>query len=93
MFFDVDKFFGSHMIIENMIRIDFQKEMRKDGSPYIAVFCKVHKKDIEKFENTMLELRKKILICGYSDYDEFCEKFFSKIPEQLAKIEEEYEKK
>lgn len=59
--------------------MNFEGDFTKDDSDYIFVNCKVKKKDHDKFIETLGELKKKMLIMGYSDYESFCEKQINKI--------------
>lgn len=46
--------------------------MAKDDSPYCIVFCKVLKKDAERFEDALGRLKDKMLLLGHKDYPEAC---------------------
>lgn len=59
--------------------MNFEGDFTKDDSDYIFVYCKVKKKDHNKFIETLGELKNKMLIMGYSDYESFCEKQINKI--------------
>ena len=59
--------------------MNFEGNFTKDDSDYIFVYCKVKKKDHDKFIETLGELKNKMLIMGYSDYESFCEKQINKI--------------
>ena len=45
----------------------------------IFVYCKVKKKDHDKFIETLGELKNKMLLMGYSDYESFCEEQINNI--------------
>lgn len=49
------------------------------GTDYRVIFCKVAKKDSEKFEKALSKLGNKIALLGYSGYDEACEKFLKSL--------------
>lgn len=36
------------------------------------IFCKVQKKDTERFEKALSKLNDKMLLLGYKDYQEIC---------------------
>ena len=50
----------------------FEGEMAKDDSPCCIVFCKVLKKDAERFEDALGRLKDKMLLLGHKDYPEAC---------------------
>lgn len=49
------------------------------GTDYRVIFCKVAKKDSEKFEKALSKLGNKIALFGYSGYEEACEKFLKSL--------------
>lgn len=75
-FVDVKKHFADNLLIKNKIRVWFGKEFANEGMDYVAIFCKVRKKDCAGFEKTMKELQSKILICGYGNYEDVCREVF-----------------
>lgn len=67
-------------ILNNVgIRIKYLRDYAKKGERYVICYCKVMKDDIIRFELGMEELKKKMLICGYNDYEEWCEEIFKKL--------------
>ena len=54
------------------IPVRFKGEMVKEKSPYCVVFCKVWKKDSDRFENALQQMNNKMLLCGHTDYPEIC---------------------
>lgn len=56
-------------------------EMVKDDSPYCVVFCKVLKKDVERFEEALVKLKDKMLLLGHKDYPEACSEIAKMIEE------------
>lgn len=49
-------------------RIPF--EYAKDGSPYLAIFCHVRKKDVPKFLAALEDLKKSMILCGHPHYED-----------------------
>ena len=47
----------------------FKGEFEKEGSPYRIIMCRVLKRDVGRFEETLEKLKDKMLIMGYKDYD------------------------
>ena len=50
----------------------FKKEMTKRDSQFCVIFCKVPKRDIERFEESLAKLKDKMILLGYNDYDGVC---------------------
>ena len=67
------------LFVQNKVRLKFNREYTKTESPYHIIFCKVRKKDAERFEEALERLNNKMLLCGYRDYPEVC----SEIAEML----------
>lgn len=59
--------------------IKFLDTYQKPNCKYCIVVCKVPKKYKDLFIECMSELESKLLILGYHDYIEFCEKIFKDI--------------
>lgn len=79
MYVDCNNYLADDLFIKNKITVNFEGDFTKDDSDYIFVYCKVKKKDHDKFIETLGELKNKMLIMGYSDYESFCEKQINKI--------------
>lgn len=78
-FFDVPDYYADNLFVQHKIKVDFLKEFQNGENSYIAIFCRVKKKDAKEFEAVMEELEKKMIICGYTDYPEYCDKFIKTI--------------
>ena len=69
--------------VNAFVEFPFLREYQKEDIPYLAIFCKVKKQDVSEFEAVMKELVNKMIICGYTEYEQFCEKFINDIlPEE-----------
>lgn len=79
MYVDCKNYLADNLFIKNKITVNFEGDFTKDDSDYIFVYCKVKKKDYDKFIETLGELKNKMLIMGHSDYESFCEKQINKI--------------
>ena len=79
MYVDCKNYLADDLFIKNKITVKFEGDFTKDDSDYIFVYCKVKKKDHDKFIETLGELKNKMLIMGYSDYESFCKKQINKI--------------
>lgn len=79
MYVDCKNYLADDLFIKNKITVKFEGDFTKDDSDYIFVYCKVKKKDHDKFIKTLGELKNKMLIMGYSDYESFCEEQINKI--------------
>lgn len=52
------------------------RKMDNAELPYVGVGCRVWKRELPTFLETMHELRKLILMCGHNNYDDFCAEIF-----------------
>ena len=71
-YFDTPNYYADNLLRERNIKIEFISEFGKENTPYIVIFCKIHKKDSEAFESAMEALKRKMIICGCDDYPAFC---------------------
>lgn len=69
---DHSSYQADQLFVQNKVTMKFMGEMAKDDSPYCIVFCKVLKKDAERFEDAMGRLKDKMLLMGHKDYSEAC---------------------
>ena len=69
VFFDATPYLADSLFIRHKVRVWFEKEYTKEGSPYIAIFCHVRKRDIPEFLAALEDLKKSMLLCGYIDYE------------------------
>ena len=69
VFFDTEPYLADQLFIRHQVRVWFDSEFRKDGSPYVAIFCRVKKKDVLRFLEALDELKKSMKICGHPDYE------------------------
>lgn len=84
VYVDHKSYLADQLFIQNKVTMKFKREMAKDGSSYSIVFCKVLKKDAEKFEDALEKLKDKMLLLGYKDYTEVCGEF-AKVMEKGTK--------
>lgn len=65
---------GFEQIMENRrIRLRQVREFIKSDSPFRLILCKVRKKDVDSFCESLEQVRNKALLMGYRDYDDICE--------------------
>ena len=78
---DHSSYLADQLFVQNKVTMKFKGEMTKKGSPYCIVFCKVLKKDAERFEEAMGKLKDKMLLLGHKDYLEVCSEIAKMIEE------------
>ena len=69
LFFDTKSYLADQLFIRRRVRIWFGCEYRKEGSPYVGIFCRVRKRDVPEFLAALEDLKRSMLICGYTDYE------------------------
>ena len=72
VYVDHSSYQADQLFAQNKVRIKFKGECAKEESPYRIVFCKVIKKDAERFEEALDKLKNKMLLLGYRDYPDVC---------------------
>ena len=79
VYIDTKQHLANNIFIKNKIPVKYKVEYDNDINDYIAVFCKIPKSYNEKFKGAMEQLSNNIIICGYSDYMEFCKELFEEV--------------
>jgi len=51
----------------------------KEGSPYLAIFCHVRKKDVPKFLAALEDLKKSMMLCGHPNYEAEISRFMDNV--------------
>lgn len=74
-FIDTKEYLADALFIKYKVRVWFQKEAHKPNTDFVFIFCKVKKSDINKFLEALGELKKKMILLGYSDYQNFCKEY------------------
>lgn len=69
---DHSSYQADQLFVQNKVGMKFKGECAKADSPYRIVFCKVRKRDAERFEEALDKLKNKMLLLGYRDYPDFC---------------------
>lgn len=76
---DVKEYLADELFIRHKVHVKFQEEYSKEGTKYLCIFCKVKKKQNAEFLQALEELENKMLLLGYTDYPQFCDKFSKNI--------------
>lgn len=74
---------ADRLFAQNKVRMKFRGECAKAKSPYRIVFCKVRKRDAERFEEALEKLKNKMLLLGYRDYPDICSEIARMIEEGM----------
>lgn len=80
-YLDHERYFADKIFMEKGIRVKFIREMHRENSPYRIIFCKVQKRERERLESALKDLKNKILLEGYKDYPLYC----TELEEELEK--------
>lgn len=75
-FIDVKDYLADALFAKYKVHVRFGAEYNKEGSDYAFIFCKVPKKEADKFREALEELKWKMMLLGHPDYPEICDMFF-----------------
>lgn len=81
LFFDTPEYLADQLFIQQKVRVWFDKEYAKDGSPFLAILCHVKKKDSAKFIAALDALKNKMILCGYPEYEAEVQKMMRHLEE------------
>lgn len=70
-YIDRKEYFADELFIEHKLRVWFYKEMHRQDTGYVIIFCKVRKCDETLFFKAMEELINKMILLGHTDYPDF----------------------
>lgn len=79
LYIDVRDYLADSIFMNHELEVKWVREFSHKKSPYLVIFCKVPKKDVEKFKTVMGELEKKMLICGHRDYSKLAKEIIEDI--------------
>lgn len=72
MFIDTQENVSERVFISSGLKVWDVKELVKKDSPFRLKICYIRKKDIERFFRCLDELKRKVLLMGYTEYDIIC---------------------
>lgn len=81
LFFDTPEYLADQLFIKQMVRVWFDQEYAKEGSPFLAILCHVKKKDSAKFLAALDALKNKMILCGYPEYEAEAQKMMRHLEE------------
>lgn len=82
---DHSSYLADSLFSQKKIRLRFKEEFTREDSPYRMIVCRVHKRDVGKFEEAMEQLKDKMLLLGYKDYGETCRRIEELIDKEMGK--------
>ena len=71
-YIDTTGFLADRIFIENKVRVKFCGDYKHREKNYVVVICKVKKKDVSVFLQSMAELKNRAILMGNTDYESFC---------------------
>ena len=77
IYFDVENYMADKLFIEHNVRLKITSEysLIRDPHGYRIILCKVWKKQLGDFLEAIDKLSNKMLLCGHTDYLDFCAKW------------------
>ena len=73
LFLDSERHLADQLFEKHKVPVKIKEEFGRDDLKYRIIFCKVKKKDKDRFVEALSEMENKMLLLGYNDYQEFCE--------------------
>ena len=73
------EYFADQLFIQHQVTVHFGNEFQHPDQPYRIIFCKVRKRDRDRFLSALSELNRKMTLCGYPGYEVFCTSFIAKM--------------
>lgn len=89
MYLDHKDFLADQLFTSEKVHVRFGREMVKEGSDYVIVFCKIRKKDEERFLRALDRLPAKMLLFGFKEYTLVCEELTGMILKDKEGVRDE----
>lgn len=87
-FIDVPEYYADQLFIRHQVTVHFGNEFQHPDQPYRIIFCKIRKRDRDRFLSALSELNHKMILCGYPGYEEFCTSFIAKMNDGAKALRE-----
>ena len=72
-FWDTEDYLADQLFIRHRVRVRFGDEYVHPEYPYRVIFCRIRRKDKQRFLDALAEMSNKMALLGHPDYDAFCE--------------------
>ena len=87
-YIDVPDYYADPLFDKHGVNVQFCDEYVDIVTGYIVVCCKVRKWQRNKFLQALAELPRKMLLCGYPDYEEYCHSELPKLERGMAEADQ-----
>ena len=84
VYIDCSQYLADPIFEKNGVTPWVVKELSHDGGKFLAIIVRVKKKKMGAFLDSLHELQKNMIICGYPDYEKFCRELSSEIMSSMA---------
>ena len=84
-YIDTTGFLADRIFAQNEIRVKFCGDYFHKEKKYVVVMCKVKKKDVSVFLQSMAELKNRAILMGNTDYEPFCKEQFARFISDIQK--------
>ena len=88
MYFDTTPYLADQLFARHKVRVCFEQEYSKEGSPYISIICHVRKKDVPRFLSALDDLKKSMILCGHPDYEKEVREFMDSMERMKGELHE-----
>lgn len=71
-YLDSKNYLANPIFHKNNINVKLKYQFEKENSDFVITVCSFKKKDFDKFEKSMIDLEKRILLSENTDYLSIC---------------------
>ena len=83
-YFDLKDGLADEVFIKHSLNVKHINQLGRFGYDFHIFICRILRKDIEVFKTCMQELHNEMIICGHSNYDDFCNEMCTMIEKGCA---------
>ena len=84
-YIDTTGYLADRIFIGNKVRVKFCGDYKHREKNYVVVICKIKKKDVSVFLQSMAELKNRAILMENTDYESFCKEQFEKFISDIQK--------
>ena len=78
-YIDVEDYKADDIFLEFGIFPRFYEHIYFSNSQYVAILCRIPRKQRHMFEKAMAKLHQKMVLTGNEDYDKFCDEIMAQL--------------
>lgn len=89
LYIDTNKYLADPIFKKHNLKVKWINKEFQGDKDYRVIFCKIKKKDLDKFKTSIEELKNKMILLGYDDYESIYSEVYNALKERNLLLEGE----